>query len=90
MAAREFVNEPAGPAWVKFGENVIQQEKRGFAEVRAGREVDGEAKGQGQGALLALAGLGFDVPAVEEKFDVVAVRPNRCQSAPQILALALL
>ena len=74
-----------GAAAVELGQHVVEQQDRALAAGLGDGPVDSQAQGQGEGALLALAGVGASRQVVDAEHDLVPVGPDRGDATTQVL-----
>ena len=68
-----MAEEGVAAGWVELAENIVEEVDRGFAATGVEEIALGELEGEGDGALLALAGvIGCD-HAVETDGEIIAV-----------------
>ena len=77
LAGRERLDQGRCTVSVELGEHVVEQQQRGAAQLPVTEQVAGQAQGQGQGALLALGGVGARGQAAQGHDQVVALGPER-------------
>ena len=77
LPRRQSGQQGPGPEGVELGEHVVEEEYRRGPQTFGGQLVGGQLQGQGQGALLALGGLGPARQLPDQEEQLVPVGTHR-------------